>query len=132
MECSGLAKGTGYNGSSPQHFRTVDCPEILADSETIATRTDYIDAESRANAFCIVARMLDITGSRPKGLFAYFEIMTPTISPRVNWRLVSRERRGEALLEPLICPRQQRLKDLLERSATLRPLTVRLTNLSYW
>ena len=47
-------------------------------------------------------------------------------------RNISRKRRGEALLEPLICPRQQRLKGILEASSALRPLAVRLTNLSYW
>ncbi|CAN0023331.1 unnamed protein product, partial [Ectocarpus sp. 12 AP-2014] len=41
-------------------------------------------------------------------------------------------RREEALLEPLVCPRQQLLKNILESSVTLQPLAVLLTNLSYW
>ncbi|CAM9998277.1 unnamed protein product [Ectocarpus fasciculatus] len=47
-------------------------------------------------------------------------------------RIKAEARRGEALLEPLVCPRQQLLKNILETSATLQPLAVRLTNLSYW
>ncbi|CBJ25867.1 conserved unknown protein [Ectocarpus siliculosus] len=47
-------------------------------------------------------------------------------------RIKAEARRGEALLEPLVCPRQQLLKNILETSETLQPLAVRLTNLSYW
>eukprot|EP00752_Nemacystus_decipiens_P018220 g16349.t1 len=47
-------------------------------------------------------------------------------------RIKAEAKRGEALLEPLICPRQRQLKKILEESSTLRPLAVRLTNLSYW
>lgn len=41
-------------------------------------------------------------------------------------------RRAELLLEPWVCPRQKLLKGVLEESESLRPLAVRLTNLSYW
>lgn len=41
-------------------------------------------------------------------------------------------RLAELNLEPWVCPRQQLLRDILKGSKTLRPLSVRLTNLSYW
>ncbi|CAN0142687.1 unnamed protein product [Ectocarpus sp. 13 AM-2016] len=47
-------------------------------------------------------------------------------------RIKAEARREEALLEPLVCPRQQLLKNILESSVNLQPLAVRLTNLSYW
>ncbi|CAM9183903.1 unnamed protein product, partial [Hapterophycus canaliculatus] len=47
-------------------------------------------------------------------------------------RIKADARRGDALLEPIVCPRQQLLKKTLEMNPILRPLAVCLTNLSYW